>query len=184
MPAGNNKSSQFDLLETDYTTVADQFIADLRFAQVVDPRSSAMPGILQGQITIDSDRSIATGGWPFLGSSTPAQDIPTWGGDTRLLFTVNNPANGSLTSLISEFDSVNPASMEQVYGPFNGPNTDYRWVESGKTLSLYTSLSMQDAIAWESSKGLTTDYTPRRIPDGRANGHPSSHLRSDQQLPR
>ena len=167
-PVGDNKSSQFDLVETDYATVADQFIADLRFAQVVDPLSSAMPGILQGHVTIDSDRSIATGGWPFLGSSTPAQDVPTWGGDTTLLFQVNNPVTGSVTTLKSWFDTIDPQSTEKVYGT---ENTDYRWVESGNTLSLSTSLSMQDAFAREYTGPtipLSNEYVPRRVPtDGR-----------------
>lgn len=155
-PQLDNKSSAFDLVGVSFATVVDQFFADLNFAQIVDPTNSAMPDTLEGMINIDSDRSIATGGEPFLNSV-----IPTWGGDTRLYFYLGNPAHGSGAVLRSSFSDVDTHSTEKVFG---SENTDYRWVASGRTLSIATSLSMQDAFAVETAPS----YVSRRVPtDGR-----------------
>jgi hypothetical protein len=161
-PAGDGTGT-FDLLETDFTTVADQVFTDLRFAQVVDPLSRSMPGPLSGGITFDSDRSVATGSRAFL-----TNGIPTWGGDTTLYFDIESSILGSSVTLKSFFNSLDSHANEMVIGT---ENTDYRWSVSGKTLSLATSLSMLDAYAREAVSSnfvLDSDFITRRVPtDGR-----------------
>jgi len=127
--------SPYYITGASFASIADQFFTSLYFSQ---PIGSA--GTLVGQLDLDSDRSLDTGDIPMRGAIQDGTGVPSFGGDTSLWFRLGG-IEGALIHL----------EHDQSYDPFDDPDAvfggqdnDGRWVISGNTLTLATSISTFD----------------------------------------
>lgn len=138
-PRGDSGNAP-DLVSANFSTVSDQFRITLNFAQPVD---TGILGNFSGEIVLDSDRSLLTGGI-FMGG-----EIPTWGGDVRLCFYFL--AGGS--SFLLQADNTGNSLL------FGGDRNDGRWLVQGNSLILESSLGVFDAFSFSNgqSRRIATD---------------------------
>ncbi|MBI3469666.1 MAG: hypothetical protein HY000_42250 [Planctomycetes bacterium] len=120
----------YDITSAQFITIADQFFTNLAFTQPVNPTNIVYGTHLSGEIVLDSDRSLVTGPIPL------GEDIPTWGGDTRLSFDLSGLAPKILLQPSAEGTPV----------MFGSDRNDGHWLAVGNTLSLTGSLSLFDAF--------------------------------------
>jgi hypothetical protein len=127
--------SPYYITGASFASIADQFFTSLYFSQ---PIGSA--GTLVGQLDLDSDRSLDTGDIPMRGAIQDGTGVPSFGGDTSLWFRLGG-IEGALIHL----------EHDQSYDPFDDPDAvfggqdnDGRWVVSGSTLTLVSSISTFD----------------------------------------
>jgi hypothetical protein len=140
-PVGDSGNAP-DLVSANFSTIADQFRISLNFAQ---PINTGLLGNFSGEIVLDTDRSLLTGGI-FMGG-----EIPTWGGDVRIRFDF---AAGQPSFLLQADNTGNSVL-------FGGDRNDGRWFVQGNALILESSLSLLDAYSFKNGRSL-------RIPsDGR-----------------
>lgn len=134
-PTGDSGNG-FDLVSTTYQAVADQFTVTLEFNQQFDPTQPLISPGPSGEVIVDSDRNLLTGGI-LLGDQ-----IPTWGGDWRLFF--------DLTTLAPKFLlQADPSGIPVVFGE---DRNDGRWFAQGNKLFLTGSLSVLDTFTLETGK--------------------------------
>ena len=139
-PSGDvNGSSRYDLTGARFVSIADQFTAELVFQNSVDPRDLGPAEFVEGQLLIDSDQSLATGSIPF------PSNIPTWGGDRLLSFSLIGSGGGTFSLYFNAFDP------SIVLGSWNN---DGRWVTRQNVLSVSGSRGIFDAWS-EAYKGGT-----------------------------
>ena len=125
----------FDLAGVQFDTIADQVFITVTWSQHVDA-TGFFPGAT-GQIVVDSDRSLLTGGFPLL---DPQQGIPTWGGDMRLKFEISAFGTG-ITNLLLQFDGTGSGTVM-----FGQASNDGRWMVGGSAVWLACSTSVLDAF--------------------------------------
>jgi subtilisin-like proprotein convertase family protein len=136
-----------DLTSARFRTFDDQFQIVLTFASAVDTRNTFYD--LAAIIKMDSDRNILTG-FRMMGL-----DVPTWGADVELSFTISNKTPVVLLNVGLLSDYLN----------FRPPTNDGRWQAVGNQLILTASLSVFDAWFWlnQNNQNIAT----RRQTDGR-----------------
>ena len=148
-PEDDNQNGQ-DLTSARFHTFGDQFQIILTFADPIDLSDYFYE--LSGAVIMDSDRDLLTG---FSGMG---DKIPTWGGDVRLLYTVNRMTP---TFLLRYGGCTN---CLWVFGP---PNSDGRWLVQGNQLIITGSLSVFDARAFALIIDDAVEEVERRTTDGR-----------------
>ena len=149
-PEDDNQNGQ-DLTAARFHTFGDQFQIILTFADPIDLSDYFYE--LSGAVILDSDRDLLTG------FSSMGYEIPTWGGDIVLFYTVN-----CLTPPTFLLRYADCASCLWVFGP---PNSDGRWLVQGNQLIITGSLSVFDAraFAWIIDEGV--EEVERLTTDGR-----------------
>jgi len=150
---GSASNGPYNLEGALFTTIADQFSVSLIYSQAINPSYA----ILQGQLVLDADRSLATGDIPMTGDITQGTGIPTWGGDTMLNFSIGGIQGPSFTLIHDLFyDPISDPSVN-----FGGSDNDGRWVYNGNVLTLSSSLSTFEPFE-QTTQGL--QYGSLRIP--------------------
>ena len=147
-PGGDNQHSGQDLTAARFRTFGDQFQIILTFANLVEPLSLSYN--LSGTVIMDSDRNLLTG---FMGLG---DDIPTWGGDVALVYTINY-----LSPMLNLSFGAGGGSF-LLFGP---PTSDGRWLVQENRLIMTGSLSVFDARALYVNGGQKE--VERRPTDGR-----------------
>lgn len=129
-----------DLVSANFNTIGDQFRITLNFAQPID---TGLLSNFSGEIVLDSDRSLLTGGI-FMGG-----EIPTWGGDVRLRFDFL----AGQSSFLLQADNSGESFL------FGGDRNDGHWLVQGNSLILESSLSVFDAFSFMNgnSRRISTD---------------------------
>jgi hypothetical protein len=126
---GDQGAEGRDLVAAEFTSIADQFETTLRFSETVDPADPSFLFDLHGELIVDGDRSLGTGG------VTMGDEIPTWGGDQRISFQIND-LNAQLL--------LQPGPSGFVL--FGEGENDGRWLARENALSLAGSQSLLDAF--------------------------------------
>jgi len=127
--------SPYYITTASFASIVDQFFTSLSFSRPI-----GSDGTLVGQLDLDSDRSLDTGEIPMRGAIQDGTGVPSFGGDTSLWFRLGG-IEGAMVHL----------EHDQSYDPFNDPDAvfggqdnDGRWVYSGSTLTLVSSISTFD----------------------------------------
>ena len=167
-PEDDDQNGQ-DLTAARFRTFGDQFQIILTFADPIDLSDSFYD--LSGAVIMDSDRNLLTG---FGGMG---DKIPTWGGDVKLLYTVNG---------------LIPPTFTLRYGVCNGcfrffgpPNSDGRWLVYGNQLVITGSLSVFDARTFAWIVDDEVEEVERRTTDGRmiTTVHTSDYAKMADSMP-
>lgn len=158
-PTIDTKVNGFPLSQVTFRSIADQFSISLSYNKYFDPTDAAhFPGP-QGNIVVDGDRSIQTGAW-FMGDQ-----IPTWGGDMNLSYSINSMLAPGIVIVLQN----DPSGSGEAFGQ---DANDGRWLVQGSyssnqsVLFLSGSLSLFDAER-SGISGNNSIQVKRQPADGR-----------------
>jgi hypothetical protein len=145
---GDAVGDGLDLSAVTFHILGDQFFLEMDYASTWNPDDffAAAP---KGQIWIDSDHSLATGGYCM------GRQIPTWGGDVYFHFELG------MTDLFSIYTDPGGAAE-----PWGGTHNDLWWQETGQSVRVGGSLDVLDALVVDTMRGTSAPGIEKLRSDG------------------
>jgi hypothetical protein len=132
---GDANPTAFDLTDVYLDVVADQFALLQKYMGYFDATNPThFPGP-RGEILVDSDQNLLTGGWPM------GNDIATWGGDMKIFYDLNSlmaPAQAFL---------LQPGSYSGGELTLGQTMNDGTWLALGDLVSGTSTLRMTGSIS-------------------------------------
>lgn len=145
---GDAVGGGLDLSAVTFHILGDQFFLAMDYASTWDP-DDFLAVAPKGQIWIDSDHSLATGGYCM------GRQIPTWGGDVYFHFELG------MTDLFTIYTDPGGAAE-----PWGGTHNDLWWKETGQSVLVGGSLDVLDALVPDTLRGASASGIGKFRSDG------------------